>query len=374
MPILHLCLDEKFINFARKVYEAAYPDQNEWHVYRPKDGPLKHVHPSGDVRPVSPDWLASSVAKQAVNAADVVVIHYLDQAFVPLLQATSPKFAVWHSWGEDLYPLLRARMPSLYLPTTTRLMRRLRARQALNPGQLAGKLKKRFAAARNGDSGIRAALQKLDVASMTPGEFDTFQRCWPGLKTRFQYFHYYSVEDSFLPGPDRMTGRDILLGNSASGSNNHMEALEMLGELDLTDRRVFCPLSYGDASYARAVTSYGKKKLGDNFYPMTNFLALADYYAMIESCGFVFLNHVRQQAVGTIGAALYKGASVFLRPENPALTYFRETGATLFEVEEFDLSKVLGEEVVTHNRNCLIDRYTFDRVVNCVAGYPVVDS
>ncbi|XOV86712.1 MAG: TDP-N-acetylfucosamine:lipid II N-acetylfucosaminyltransferase [Pseudomonadota bacterium] len=374
MPLLHLCLDEKFVDFARGVYEAAYPGANLWYVYRSRGGNLSQVTPAAGVQVIDDAWLASREARRAINTADGLVIHFLDPAFYSLLRDSEPGFAVWHSWGEDLYPLLRAAMPPLYLPATSRLMTRLRVRHLLNPGRLLARLANQRRPGGLDNPMTMEVLGKLDRVSMTPREFTLFQHCWPDLKATFQYFHYYSVEDSFEPGPERMAGPDILLGNSASGSNNHIEALETLAALDLGDRRVYCPLSYGDAVYARAVIRHGHRLLGKNFCPLTDFLPLADYYAILGRCGFVLMNHVRQQAVGTIGAALYKGASVFLRPENPALDYFRETGACLFELDELNLTNSLTETQVQHNRRCLADRYAFDRVVDCVRGYPVVTN
>ena len=72
-------------------------------------------------------------------------------------------------------------------------------------------------------------------------------------------------------------------------------------------------------------------------------MAIEDYNRQIASCGVVVMNHVRQQAVGNISAALYKGARVFLRRENPLFRFFCDNGATVFPMEQ--LVNALTNEV-----------------------------
>lgn len=365
MRLLHLCLDEKFIPFAQKVYEAAYPGANAWYVYVPEGG----ADVSRDMHPVDDAWLRSDAARLAVNAADGIIVHYLDPAFYDFVASLSDdKLVVWHGWGEDIYPFLTAWERSPYLRQTRSLVIRLRAAQFLEPLALGAKLIRKWRRRRD-RGGMYAVLAKFDYISMARAEFEILRQSWPGLRATFREFHYNSVEEVFARGPDRMSGDDILLGNSASASNNHLDAIDLLSRFDLAGRKVYCPLSYGGRRYADAIERAGRRRLGDAFVPLREFLGIDEYYGIVGSCGTVVMNHVRQQAVGSIGTALYKGAAVYLRPENTVLEFFRDMGAVVFEMDGLDPARRLGADEVERNRRALEACYGFEKVVACVKGY-----
>ena len=60
----------------------------------------------------------------------------------------------------------------------------------------------------------------------------------------------------------------VLVGNSATESNQHSEILKMLERFKEEDFRIICPLSYGNSGYAETVIQYGKKNYsGKNSFP-----------------------------------------------------------------------------------------------------------
>ncbi|MDZ7680670.1 MAG: hypothetical protein U5J63_02895 [Fodinibius sp.] len=67
-------------------------------------------------------------------------------------------------------------------------------------------------------------------------------------------FTYYPIEYVIKNDELRASGSNILLGNSSSATNNHLEAFELLQNLELRDRKVVTPLSYGCHKYAKAIT------------------------------------------------------------------------------------------------------------------------
>jgi hypothetical protein len=134
------------------------------------------------------------------------------------------------------------------------------------------------------------------------------------------------------------------LGNSATFTNNHIEAIDILEKIMVSEKRkIIVPLNYGDPSYAEEICQIGKNQLGDPFVPLMDWLTLEEYNQKISQCGFVIMNHKRQQAFGNINTALYKGAKVFLRPENLLYKYYKSIGMKIFSVE--DLEK-LGENAL----------------------------
>ena len=108
---------------------------------------------------------------------------------------------------------------------------------------------------------------------------------------------------------------NILLGNSASEPNNHLDALEKMK--NLKNVIIYCPLSYGGTEeYIDLIIQRGKDLFGVNFIPIQNFMSREDYMKFYDSIDVVFMYHNRQQAFGNVCTALTKGKPVFLKKQN----------------------------------------------------------
>ena len=105
---------------------------------------------------------------------------------------------------------------------------------------------------------------------------------------------------------------DILVGNSAYPTNNHLEVFDKLKDHDLTGRKVVVPLTYGNDTYREKILKIGQEMLGDSFDPIIDHLSLTAYLEKVDRCGIVIMNHARQQAVGNITNALWEGKTVYL--------------------------------------------------------------
>src|SRR5262249_51243273 len=131
---------------------------------------------------------------------------------------------------------------------------------------------------------MRRTLKRIDVISMLPEEFVLLQRSQPGLRAAFHQLYCSSAEDSFSHGARAMQGPDLLLGNSATPTNNHLDAFELLRRLDLEGRNIVVPLSYGVESYADAVCAHGHRLFGPRFVPLRGYLSPAEYSERIATC------------------------------------------------------------------------------------------
>ena len=136
----------------------------------------------------------------------------------------------------------------------------------------------------------------------------------------------------------RVMNDNILLGNSASATNNHLEAFELLQNLPIQQRKIIVPLSYGSENYANKIINKGKKLFNFNFSPLVDFMSLHDYNEYLEQCGIVIMNHYRQQAVGNVLSMLWIGAKVFLDERNTLYHYLNRIGVIIFSIQK-DLTK-----------------------------------
>ena len=60
----------------------------------------------------------------------------------------------------------------------------------------------------------------------------------------------------------------ILLGNSATESNQHKEAFELLEKYKNKNIKIYVPLSYGPEKYADEIEQLGMHIFGEKFIPM----------------------------------------------------------------------------------------------------------
>ncbi len=364
MKILHFVTDEKFIPFVQTVYDDAFPGANEYRVSARGDGPLRFVRPGSGVSVKGPLYWRSPAVARDMRRFDCVVVHYMRPEFIKaLMRAPEDVLVVWSGWGGDYYGLFESFMGPFVLPDTAAAVRRIGPPPRSAARRAKDLLKRLLPSAAT----VRAVAERIDVVSVLPSEIDMLRRALPRCTAHHVHLQYYSVEETFEPGPREMRGPDILLGNSASPENNHVEALQALSRLDLGDRSVITPLSYGDPRYAAEIVRVGRELLGRNFVPVTRFVSLPEYHEMIASCGCVIMNHVRQQAVGTVSTALFKGAAVVLRRENPVFSLYRDLGVRMRTWDGSDgvadLLRPLDPAATAENRAIVGRFWSHERVV-----------
>lgn len=351
---LHLIKsDPKFPPLIRKLFEAAMPGE---HVYalicdrgeasEPREG--FHV-----VR--APEELR--VLLRNVDRLDGVILNGVLGKAYPYLELFPEDIPMaWVVWGVELYEHLNESGASFHGPLTRQFFGRTpveRLKSVVRPYYwiLRGRSRQ------TGD-----VLQRLSyVVTQLPAEFELVASCHPRAGLRHVQIPVVLLGDLVDKESDRQhaAGKNIQVGNSAHSSNNHLEAFEMLQGADLADRKVLVPLSYGDPEYRKFILTEGKKMLGDAFEPITDFLPLTDYLALMQSCSSVMMNQYRQQGLGNIIAALWRGAAVYLAPSATYMTY-SEWGLSVFDLaRSFPFSAPSLEEVdanAVKNRRILEER------------------
>lgn len=131
----------------------------------------------------------------------------------------------------------------------------------------------------------------------------------------------------------------ILVGNSASNTNNHFEILDAIKKLSIKDFNIICPLSYGDKEYAKSVLNYGKSLFGENFIALIDLLPPEKYAEILSNVDVAVFAHKRQQALGNILALLYAGKKVYVRSDISTWRFLNRLGITVF-----DTTKILNGE------------------------------
>ena len=366
--ILHITTDNKFISPALTSFENVYPKQNTvWMFAKGHDGHVSKNH--RDLEFTFFDTLKPSFLHK-MTGYDLVVIHGFD-LFKFSLVALAPagvKFA-WLGWGYDYYCYIYKNEDALLLPQTLPLKKECR-KKSLTDYFHQVKLVKKLARKLIDLAFKNKALKRIGSFSpVLSEEHKLVEKA--GLIAHLpplMPWNYGSLEESLVKKfiGERVNGDAILLGNSASFTNNHLEAFELIKKNEDvigSHSKIVAPLSYGDECYKKAMLQQGALRFGKRFYPVVDFMAIDDYVSLLKQCGFAIMNHKRQQAVGNIVIMLYLGARVFLREENPTYQMLKNDGAILNSITELEkqpglLKTPLTEEEIQTNIKTLYKHWS----------------
>jgi len=258
------------------------------------------------------------------NIFDIVVVHYLTEESITVLNSVNIRPPViWFFWGSDAFCLGRFYNRFL-LPKTKYIRLKLSFKKGILNG-LVNTIKLILPTLVDRRQYYQELIKSFEkVAIVVPIVPDDFKLLYDNYCIKSTPFHLSYINPVFdLKNPFDIQGDDILVGNSASLSNNHIEIIDILSKANIYNNRIVIPLSYGDKVYASYVERYAKKKLR-NVCCLTNFLPFSEYQNIIESCSIIIMNHLRQQALGNIVQALLSGAHLYMQPSSTVSKYLKE--------------------------------------------------
>lgn len=345
--ILHVAQDEKFILAARYLFEKAFPGQNRFVIVKPAgDPPLRYLKDDfkADYLVHNPDTVSRLLEFE--EKAGLVVFHGMDKIKGQMYVNSQNKWKfVAIIFGAEVYND-RVSGDDFLGAKTARMVTELQRKSTLDW------LKTVYRWVRYRDT--NNLYDHLDMKQVIR-EMSTFgflsEHTYCSLikkgilspSSRMVPFSYYPLDFIIKKNDLKADGPNILLGNSASATNNHLEAIDLLKSADLKEGKVIIPLSYGKPKYADAVENYAHQQLGDRVQVLRDFMPLEQYNELISGCGYVFMNHNRSQAMGNLITSLYIGARVFVN-DTDAYRYFKNLGCHIFLVDEH-----IGSKPVTLN-------------------------
>lgn len=167
-------------------------------------------------------------------------------------------------------------------------------------------------------------------------------RQWYGARGRYHECLVYP-SNLFEPTPpttDASGTCHLLLGNSADPANCHFELLERLAPFAGEDLRLYVPLSYGSATHAESVIDKGRALFGEKFIPLTEFMPLEQYAALLHRMDIAIFGHHRQQAMGNAIKLLGMGKKVYLRQGVAQRHLFERLGILCFDIDNFSTARL----------------------------------
>ena len=339
MIVLHLVMDEKFIDFFARTLKSVSGVTNLYVVYVPDpEQPLNHIRQVKPFRVVSDSYFKSKTMHLDLENCDVLVVHFLTPFGADMICAAPERVKiVWSGWGGDYYHLLPGDADDLFGSQTRKILADLNFNIARkNPIKFARLLLRPLRRSYIRHLQLKPAIRRVNFFSAPlPDDYLILKNhLGSDFSATYVQLNYGNVHDTFAIGGEEVQGSNILVGNSATFTNNHIEVFNLLKNHDLSNRGVIVPLSYGDSAYRDIILSSGRKILGDKFHPIVDFLPLIEYNKIISTCSCAVMNSYRQQALGNIGSVLYQGAKLFLNSKNVTVNFLKSRGACISDIDE----------------------------------------
>lgn len=353
--ILHLVIDSTFIDDAYRAFETIFPGSNTYKIIT-RSHSLKNVK-CAPVEIVPPRTALRRSFIDSLKMYDIVILHYLDFFKIRLVaNADSAVKFTWIGWGGDYYDLITTHGCKLLKKKTLQFSRKSIFNQfgtytkncikCVIKNIIYGQAKK------------KSVLNRINYFSPVLYEdYESVKQSLKYFKPVYLSWNYGNLEDNYINGIEdvAISGNNILIGNSATITNNHFDVFDIIKKVNIHNRKVICPLSYGDKYYKHAVISEGKKLFHESFVPLLEYIPLSNYVNLLTTCSVVVMGHLRQQGLGNILTALHLGSKVFLDSKNPIYNHFKKEGLYVYTLEEFSTEYMipLGSDMINHNRTIL---------------------
>ncbi len=365
MKIIHIASDEKFINSAYSQFESLYPEGNWFYLLVKNTSiPLKYVEKKERMVLVSNEIATLKNLSKKFVGADLICFHGLTYFSSIVLNRTPLYYTIlWILWGVEVHnnPKLFNQKSSVGTTTYTTYLEKKGAEKIKHTlkNLFRGTLYRIKNKTASPFGEITKAIRRANYCGLLyKEEFDLVKReINPHIK--YVKFCYYPIEKMLSNPENWVIGNNILLGNSGSYTNNHLESFTLLKQFDLKGIEVIAPLSYGRETYIAKTLEAGKKALGDTFHPLVDFMPLHVYNNYIQQCGIVIMNHYRQQAVGNVLVMIWMGAKVYLNESNTVYHFLKGIGVHVFSISKElntnnpDALRCLNTGQQLHNRQLL---------------------
>ena len=255
---------------------------------------------------------------------DALIVHCLHSPAAKFILKQRPDLPIYiQTWGGDTMTLLDSSW--LYGPLTSEYYYSKSKLKSLpnRIGHPIYELKRKWDH-KGSHSTLRRAMSRANYTSFLFGaeERELVAPELPNL-TEFRITYVPSTLNQELsPGKPE----HILLGNSATPANQHLEALTILSKSSFDFDTITLPLSYGVDGYAEWIKRKAERLFGDKVRCLMDFLPLREYQQTVDQCGTIIMNHTRQQAIGNIFWSLKCGKRTLLNHDGIGYQFLRGKG------------------------------------------------
>ncbi|KKN19950.1 hypothetical protein LCGC14_0940580 [marine sediment metagenome] len=299
--------------------------------------------------------------RRLMKQADYIFVHNLTEEISGILFGFKGKAKIlWVIWGSDLYDYVPL---NLYDHYTSRLLTKL------DKKVISGLINFYYSFFFEIK---KAVIRRLDyVISAHSGDLKLFNKFF---KTKAECYtqsiypnpvdfekldaeYNYSIDERYNYKKNGF--KLLLLGNSGSPTNNHLDIMIRLSEMKEQDFKIICPLSYGPPIYIKKIIENGKILFGDRFIPLLEFLNPEIYYHILKQVDLAIMYHNRQQGMGNIQILVYLGKPICMK-KTSAFFHLIERGVFVFSTQDLEkliLNEMEFTEVMLRNNKKIAREY-----------------
>lgn len=354
MKILHVFPDDKFFDVISNVFDEAIGVTNIYLFYK-KSVKSEFVYIKRIDRLTIVSNFSDYVSYFSKPEIDVVYFHSLPFCCYKLFKYIDDnKIVVWWLWGYDIYREQRGLPPlvkiDLFQPQTREYV-------DTNKRSYTSLLKSVFYFF----SGFVDKKKQIDAIKR-------IDYCSPVFALEYDLLKkipYFVAKPFMIGGPSSSNltvnsvplfsyKGNILIGNSSDPTNNHLDILEKFAYVNIDDRKLIVPLSYGDESYRK----YLEKNISidkDRLILLHDFMPKEEYTSLINGCTHAVFGHMRQQAAGNVYLCFVKGIKVFVYKNSLSYENYISQGYIIYTIEddlnEKELNEPLSRKYAVNNLN-----------------------
>ncbi len=297
--------------------------ENKWLIWNESGKPsgwepnTKNVHVK-DFLLLLDNQATKKLARALAKESDAIIFHYFDAKYLPIffeLKTLGAKVII-QLWGGDY--------TRHYLPPS-KIIGRATFQFCIHPFTKTAPLPVTLARLYydlkwhmdRDKYSYRKALESADHVGCELGSFELQHFRIRAYQVNGLHVPYSAnVEKMLEIPPTKLTGQNVLLGNSAALTNSHIDTLLILNVAKQNFDSCIIPLSYaGNPQSTEAIKSLALELFGQKTQILDSFMERAEYFHLLESTKYVIMNHTRQQALGNILWALANCRTLYLNED-----------------------------------------------------------
>lgn len=366
---LHISNDEKFIDSAIKLFEEVIPDGSIYLINGKSKDSLVYSKVKHNNILVFPYYSKEYWNVLRENKRCILFIHGLSPEHKVILTRVGNNHTVFiNSWGYDIHST-KLLMNQLYKDETLKFIEKyaVKGKFRLLDDTKSFILKKLYKPWLQVEGSEKYMKYVNYMSTVVKEDFDLFAKFYPEETKHiiYQQFNY----GGFLPteATIKERGDNILIGHNAAFGNNHIEAFNLLKNVEIGNKLVYVPLSYGgNKDYINEIVCLGRHYFGENFRPLINFMPLQEYNNILRTIGYAIMNHTTQQAMGNILNLLCQGVMVYMNHGSTAAKALIRFGIEIADISNINhntIWKPLDTLTQRKNKEIVLKEYSHEALI-----------
>ncbi len=327
--IIHIIKDDKFYNYIDGFIKSGQydcirvliTDKPDYQIsWIPNNTDIITLYRKSDIIDFFRRGDYDAIFLQSLTRENKKYIRYIPQ----------DKYVIWWSYGYELYTHLNGLKPliplDVYKPFTKKLYTKTK-KGFIKEGikQILGRIY--YNHRRN------KLLERIDFFQpVIPLEFNLMLNNSSFHAKEFYYPNSYNRK--FYVNENINGYGDIMIGNSCTYTNNHIDIIHQIKRFLPKDRNIIFPLSYGDIKPQQLIKNFDLKDCNVKY--LTDFVPAEEYFQIVNNCSYFISGVIRQQSMGNISYCLSIGIKVFLFKDSIIYKYLKEAGFVVYAIEDIN--------------------------------------